>query len=366
MQTHLTERYVSYSYSMVNSMSSRPLRATEADAALYLHRPVHDTLLRAIRQGSNVLLVGERGSGKTTVTNMVARDLAADVGLDVRRVSVATVSTADELLIRVSRGILDQTPLGDTNNLLPAIFIKPASFEAKVRSVIRQLEREADEQDGNNLRRMVVILDDAPPAAAWQLFGGHRDLMWELSVQWVVTGWVADRAELRRPPADAFFDVTLDLDELDRDDLSQLLKARLGSIPENLEPSQILNLIESSGGNPRKLLQLASHVTAESPANAARLSAALMERDRKIHSLGRAASMLAAELQNLGPMSASDPKLLARLGWTRPRAAQVFKELSEAGLLKSEELRGETGRPRKMYRLIKQTEMDIPGQVSSS
>jgi len=148
--------------------------------------------------------------------------------------------------------------------------------------------------------------------------------------------------------------------------LRWVLKARLSSAPNGLETSQILNLIDSSGGNPRKLLQLASHVTAESPAAAARSSAALMERDRRIQSLGRAASMLAAELQNLGQASASDPQLLARLGWTRPRAAQVFKELSEAALLKSEELRGETGRPRKVYRLIDPTELDVTGKDSSS
>jgi predicted ArsR family transcriptional regulator len=67
--------------------------------------------------------------------------------------------------------------------------------------------------------------------------------------------------------------------------------------------------------------------------------------------VGRAAAMLVAEVESLGPVSASDERLLSRLGWTRERAAQVFKQLEEAGLVVFSELRDGPGRPRKVYRL---------------
>jgi predicted transcriptional regulator len=60
--------------------------------------------------------------------------------------------------------------------------------------------------------------------------------------------------------------------------------------------------------------------------------------------------MLLAELEARGAASASDEELLRSLGWTRPRAVQVFSELEEAGLVASETEKGPTGRPRKVYR----------------
>ena len=60
--------------------------------------------------------------------------------------------------------------------------------------------------------------------------------------------------------------------------------------------------------------------------------------------------MLFTEVVDLGPVSASDKRLLDRLGWTRPRAAQVLKQLEDAGLLVvTEEAPDGPGRPRKLY-----------------
>jgi predicted ArsR family transcriptional regulator len=61
--------------------------------------------------------------------------------------------------------------------------------------------------------------------------------------------------------------------------------------------------------------------------------------------------MLAAELEALGPRSASDPELLARLGWTRERVVQVMRVMEKAGLLDHQFEKQGVGRPRKVYAL---------------
>ena len=59
--------------------------------------------------------------------------------------------------------------------------------------------------------------------------------------------------------------------------------------------------------------------------------------------------MLLNELMDLGPVSASDERLLERLGWTRARAAQVLKQLEEAGLVVvTDEAADGPGRPRRL------------------
>jgi DNA-binding PadR family transcriptional regulator len=63
--------------------------------------------------------------------------------------------------------------------------------------------------------------------------------------------------------------------------------------------------------------------------------------------------MLAAELAALGGASASDERLLKRLGWTRGRAVQVLKQLEEKGIVTASMRPVEGGgRPRKVYELL--------------
>jgi predicted ArsR family transcriptional regulator len=76
------------------------------------------------------------------------------------------------------------------------------------------------------------------------------------------------------------------------------------------------------------------------------------QREVDVAELGRAASMLYAELENSGPASASDDELLDRLGWSRQRAAQVLAELEQVGFVKGEQRPGPTGRPRKVFAIV--------------
>lgn len=58
------------------------------------------------------------------------------------------------------------------------------------------------------------------------------------------------------------------------------------------------------------------------------------------------AARLADDLARNGPSGPSDPELLRRIGWSRPRAYQVFQALQRAGFVEvSSERSGRAGRP---------------------
>jgi DNA-binding MarR family transcriptional regulator len=113
-------------------------------------------------------------------------------------------------------------------------------------------------------------------------------------------------------------------------------------------PLEVLHSIVAAGaGVPRNLVRLAQEVFVsdkqlkDEKTNQEQLR-------RAIDELGRPAAMLAVELAQLGPVSASDQRLLTRTGWSRPRAVQVLRQLEEAGFVES----GSTiqgGRRRKLY-----------------
>jgi predicted ArsR family transcriptional regulator len=65
--------------------------------------------------------------------------------------------------------------------------------------------------------------------------------------------------------------------------------------------------------------------------------------------------MLWAELEVLGGASASDDRLLSRMGWTRARAVQVLGELEDAGLVTASSVKSGQGRPKKVYKVVSPT-----------
>ncbi|HSR22512.1 MAG TPA: hypothetical protein VLW53_03100, partial [Candidatus Eisenbacteria bacterium] len=116
------------------------------------------------------------------------------------------------------------------------------------------------------------------------------------------------------------------------------------------------------GGNPRRALDLARRLLTD-PQAAEALRHDVLHRRETVERLGAAAAMLLTELETSGPASASDPGLLARLGWTRARATQVLSRLEEAGLVEASAVPDGPGRPRKVYRATGPASGGAPGRA---
>lgn len=312
-------------------LGQRPLTASAVDGALFVDRIAELELLRrSYDLGLNSLLLGSRGVGVTSLARCFQRQLE-DSGAYVLYVDVGAADSVDGVIEAIRRVIHGPRTPG---------------FREAVETSIAGLAREFS---GG---RPLVIVDGADPAAVHALFGQLRDEVWALPYVWLVCGVSSRREEYLRPPADSFFDVVSELLPLSSESARQLILARLAqsngadAASAALIEAELDGIVGRGAGNPRHLLGAACEV-------ALNVSGSADDVQAEAARLGRSEAMLVAELRSLGPSSASNDELLDRLGWTRARAAQVFKRLLEHGLVTVtlERSAGSPGRPRVVYHL---------------
>ncbi len=319
-------------------LSGRPLLDIAVDAALFLDP---DTVLprlgRAVREDLNVLLVGARGAGKSSIIRQLA--LAARtsaVGLDVVLLDAGSVGSVGGLLRAVTGAIAPA----------PRARIGPVDGESSVLDLLDLLKLCRTQAEARE-ERFVVVVDNLVPDLAHPMFGQLRDDLWSLPFGWVVTCADADEAAFRRPPADAFFDTVVRIEAIAPDVLRELVRRR-ASIEELPDPALDL-VVELARGNPREALD-AARVLALDPEAGDGMVKGRARRAEVLGRLGRPAAMLLDELVASGGASASDAGLLRRLGWTRSRATQVLHQLERDGLAEATDVRDGPGRPRRVYR----------------
>jgi hypothetical protein len=158
-----------------------------------------------------------------------------------------------------------------------------------------------------------------------------------------VAGDVDERHEYLLAPADAFFDVIVELGALSDKQQAALIARR----QERGDPDW--RHVRDPHGNPRALLAALrqAHTAGVEPDAA---FARRAEREAQASMLGRLHSMLLTEIENGRVASAADPNLLDSFGISRQRAQQVLSDLERAGLVKSAVGKAASGgRPRKLF-----------------
>ncbi len=315
-------------------LNGRPLLDSRPDQSLYVRRPHDEDLVRSgIQRFLNTLVLGARGSGKTSFLRALAYALRSE-GVPAAFVEGGTSTDADALVELISRRV------GEVSGRTPGGGRR--ADDASLLEAVRALHSVGDPE-----RRMVVLMDGLPSAAeAHSLFGRLRDELWRLPFTWVVAADDDDRSALLTPPADAFFELVIELRPLATSQQAELLRKR--------GIADAVALADQGNGNPRELLALARLASTDG-SSPAMLARARLKRRAEARRLGRPAEMVVAELEASGPLSASDERLLGRLGWTRERAVQVLKQLEAAGLVTTSLQKGPSGRPRKLYGLETRT-----------
>jgi len=166
----------------------------------------------------------------------------------------------------------------------------------------------------------------------------------------VIAGDVRHRASYLTPPADAFFDVLVTIPDWSPERLHEMLARRIAD--EDLSEADINRLAELADGNPRRMLSIAREAIVEGrrPGSLVRER---RERRGRAAEISPDAAALVETLEEVGPVSASDHKLLDALEWPRERAARALKDLERAGLVTGSSRRTEEGgRPRRVYELM--------------
>lgn len=160
-----------------------------------------------------------------------------------------------------------------------------------------------------------------------------RDVLWSAPPRWIVAFRSPDRNAWLLPPLDVFFDV-VELDAMPRAALTDLLQQRVNDLPEE-RGTMLAALAErivdvAPAPTPGAVLAAARQtLSADEPEQHL---ARREESARAAERLGDRSAALLAALQELGSVSASDPRLSEKLGVSRSRVAQLLGGLAEQGL----------------------------------
>ncbi len=339
-------------------IDNRPLLGT-IDRDLFLPPTIMPELKAAVDRNLNVLVMGAPGSGKSTLLRSIQgsyrghEKLAVYVDLNLAQNAEQALTVIADALYRRWDAISDaaleaeedppyfysRSPIDD----IPAARARTPS-ETTPSVTLLQLARALGDTPAS------LLLIDAPPGEgnAHTLFGRLRDVLWQHHHQWVVAANNVLRDELTRPPANAFFDVQLNLAPLSNPEQRDFLARRLAGE----SGIDIDSIVGQTDGLPRSLLELAREaVLSTEPVD--ELLAARDRRRARLAELPRLALTITEYLADHGPASGSDPQLLATLGVSGQRARKVLRELEEQGFVRSfPEQQERQGRPRKLYELL--------------
>jgi DNA-binding transcriptional ArsR family regulator len=308
-------------------LGQRPLTASDADHELFADRgPELQRVRRALDLGLNAYVHGSPGSGRTSFLRQVQRGKP-----EARYVRLHGFEALVERLDEIERTLEDKAVL---ERYGPAPLLEPLrAFSGKVVKVssdpLRNL-RKAVGPIGSGQRR-IVLVDDLGHKECHELFGRLRDELWELPIQWVVTGSVASLD----PPADTFFDAVVELSLLDHHGLRDLVRSRAASgTPEerDLLMSRADSVIDNVAPcTPRRALSVLRDLCLSD--DLAEATGQLADLQSARSSLKPTANRLIDALIHYGPAHAGDTRLLEEVGVTRSRVVQLLAELQADGLV---------------------------------
>jgi hypothetical protein len=333
-------------------MPTQPLAQSRADQRRFVDRTREtDAISRAVIASQPVLLLGQRGSGRTSLLNHVAWRLARQK--ESRRtvmVSGELASNPSQLLgvlvARVQRLAEPKGPRARWIEDLRALSMPDGPFGHVAQpAILMELVDLLGERLAALERPVCLIVDGIAPTVAHGVFGSLRNEIWALQgAAWVVAGDSAAETLYLEPPADAFFEHTVRLGPLADTDAEQLLRAHVPT----LDDADIERAIAVADGNPRGLLRAAGDIQA----GIAPVRSAADELARRATTVaGPLAGELVMYLATNGPAAASDEAMLRQIGASRQRASQLMHELESAGLLATIEQRepGRRGRPARRF-----------------
>ena len=333
-------------------MPIQPLAQSRADQRRFVDRTREtDAIIGAVTAQQPVLVLGDRGSGRTSLLNHVAWRLARQKERrEVVMVSGELASSPSQLLgVLVARVQRLAEPGGSRARWiedLRALSLPDGPFgQVAQPAIVIELVDLLGERLGALERPVCVMVDGIAPTVAHGVFGSLRNELWTLDgVAWVVAGDSGSEALYLEPPADAFFEHTVRLAPLSDADSKKLLRAHL---PE-LSDADIERAIAVAEGNPRRLLRAAADIQAGGEP-AGPKAEDLTQRATK--AAGPLAGALVAYVAANGPTAASDEAMLRQIGASRQRASQLMHQLESAGLLETIEQHqpGRRGRPARRF-----------------
>jgi AAA domain len=175
------------------------------------------------------LIVGEPGSGKTSLLSNIRANVNEGAAPDVILVDARVAGDARDLIDILLKEAVDEG-CAETSG-------SPDRDDPF--ALVSQIRRLRDAPDGS-----MMLLDDPDVEPAATLFGRLRDELWQLPVWFIVAVNPSTYSSvLSQPPANAFFDVVIELEPLEPNVAVEMLRRRkhLGELAEDIaKPAQAM------------------------------------------------------------------------------------------------------------------------------
>lgn len=368
-----------------------PLRDRPEDHLLFVAPTGYEQALRAAAEGLNLLLLGARGSGRTSTLRQLQ--------LALRREASDGREDGQDAGNRCTPVFVDLAAAKSPGDALELIAVTCSEALGMPLDWPMQPRRHGEGEDMRRIRdslgrleeipSCVLIVDNADARLAHELLGTYKDRLWDTPHQWILAAGRSEEALLLGPPAGSFWERELRLDYT-TSDAEELLQRRLegdakgrqlegeaqgrpagkaqgdlheGEAQGRRRPSERLGwlgpLVASVGTNPLHLIRAASAASDEERRED--VLDALEQWHRQVSMRERRERELVFELLSGPPVSASDRELLSRLGWARSALLHTLNWLELAGLVKSWTERGTgRGRPRRLFTAVEPGRYEMP------
>lgn len=182
-----------------------PLLATPQDQAQFVTDDRRDLVVKKALFGRNTLIVGEPGSGRTSLLHRVEAEIR-------RQAPGRSVLYLDASLSADSRELTDAlaqsaAAAGRTGAYRPPYPGDPFGPTFQMRG-LREAPKDA-----------IVLLDNPSVSQSLWFFGSMRDEIWNTPVNFTVATDPTVAERLASPPMDAFFDLTVTIASITPDAL---------------------------------------------------------------------------------------------------------------------------------------------------
>lgn len=365
----LTDQTDDWKLDVLRSFSPRPLMSLEDDRNYFTKYEEIEKIIRAVEIGENVLIIGDRGSGKTSLLNHMLyhyfNTKSTEQVIPVRFSALSIEELNQKNLVRsLIRNIFDSiSKIKSTSERIKVILNKmidssPTTLPdlAKLDSMLQtntDTARDDFEALTERLSELVlsirkkeinffVMIDDLdkfPADKVWHTFRSIRDILWELHFSLIITALPDQVSEITKPPLDQFFPYWIKIPSFDMEYTKNLIEKRFNKSQVTISNDALEAIVNRTKGNPRSIIAIMKNVI-ESSDFSGQITL------DNINNLGLPYSIRLSDIQRAvinylseNPnTSASTKNFIARIGVTRSRLSQILNDLKKDDLIDSKKV----------------------------
>lgn len=343
---------------LLSIFSSRPIQSYEEDKNYFVSfREEAEKILLAIETYENAIIIGDRGSGKTSLLNHMMYKLMDDPKLICVELSALSLSQFDQitLLRRIIKELREKSEKfrSKSEKILEGIFSTMDSVQER-----KERQRRFEEEDDphvllkilnvimNNLRKSQIkicfLLDDTDKIDSklvWQTFRNIRDEIWKLKISIILTVLPSQVSEITRPPLDHFFHYWIKISPFNFSSVKELIEQRTQSISSKIriDDDALKEILKRADGNPRNVLEILKKIFETESTNKITR--------KEIDNLGLVFANAMPDIEKAicnylirhPYTSASSGDFATQIGVSRSRLAQILNKLKREGLIGSKQ-----------------------------